>query len=394
DFGLAGDITPATSFSRSFGNKHFAPYEQKMGSRKPTVDIYGLAATLYYALTGQYPATSWDRKYNNAELVPPQEHIAIISDSVNQAILQGMALEAKDRPQSIQQWLKLLEAPEVITPHLHVRAKPIPWQALKSILKTIQGWFRFLKLRLTLNAFISLKTSNTASRRSRAETGSVISYCAWLTGAFLSYALTGLLCAKSASPTWALTLANAGALAGALTYRSNLLGDIAACLAIAVPYAGIGVFYLVVVAAYFAYAFGCLAVLLFLIGLLICFLAAVLRLVGPLFGVGAEAEVIAKAVIRIGTMLLHWAWAIAQAVFTSVVKAGAWVLAGEWVGIAAWAIGWVLAIACFLALAVVLAGVRDKLLKWFNKFHTFLILTITSGLGLWLGWLVHWKRIL
>ncbi|WP_414585211.1 serine/threonine protein kinase [Scytonema sp. PCC 10023] len=396
DFGAAREFTHNhTQTHTEVVSQGFAPYEQhlKRHKRGKYSDVYATAATLYFMVTKKVPPNALERK-EGEQLVPPKQLNRRISDRVNEAILKGMALEPSDRPQSIQQWLKLLEAPEVITPHLHVRAKPIPWQALKSILKAVQGWFRFLKVRLTLNAFISLKTSNTASRRSRAETGRVISYCPWLTGAFLSYALTGLLCAKSASPIWALTLANAGALAGTLTYSSNLLRDIAACLAIAVPYAGIGVSYLVVVAAYFAFAFGCLAVLLFLTGLVIFFVAAVLGLVGLLFGVGAEAEVIAKAGIRIGTMFQYWAWAIAQAVFTSVVKALAWVLAGEWVGIAAWAIGWVLAIACFLALAAVLAGVRDKLLKWFNKFHTFLILTITSGLGLWLGWLVHWKRIL
>jgi eukaryotic-like serine/threonine-protein kinase len=107
DFGLAGDIAPATSFSRSFGNKNFAPYEQMNGSKEITVDIYGLAATLYYAVTGEYPTTSWDRKYHDAKLIPPKDHCNI-SNNLNQAILAGMELEAQDRPQTMEKWLSIL----------------------------------------------------------------------------------------------------------------------------------------------------------------------------------------------------------------------------------------------------------------------------------------------
>ncbi|MFN6036437.1 MAG: GUN4 domain-containing protein, partial [Dolichospermum sp.] len=107
DFGLAGDIAPATSFSRSFGNKNFAPYEQMNGSKEITVDIYGLAATLYYAVTGEYPTTSWDRKYHDAKLIPPKDHCNI-SNNLNRAILAGMELEAQDRPQTMEEWLSLL----------------------------------------------------------------------------------------------------------------------------------------------------------------------------------------------------------------------------------------------------------------------------------------------
>ncbi|WP_445638285.1 Protein kinase domain-containing protein [Nostoc sp. DSM 114161] len=108
DFGLAGDIAPATSFSRSFGNKNFAPYEQMMGSKDITVDVYGLAATLYYVVTGEYPANSWDRKYHQANLIEPKQHNSSISQQLNLAIIQGMSLEANERPKSIQAWLSLL----------------------------------------------------------------------------------------------------------------------------------------------------------------------------------------------------------------------------------------------------------------------------------------------
>ncbi|MDJ0620718.1 MAG: serine/threonine-protein kinase [Calothrix sp. MO_192.B10] len=118
DFGIAGDMSPPSSLSRTFGNKAFAPYELiRMGKgsqRHPTMDIYCLAASLYYAVTGQCPINSFDRKLDEEELVPPKQLVPSLSDGVNQAILQGMALEAKDRPQSMQEWLNLLKPPSLV----------------------------------------------------------------------------------------------------------------------------------------------------------------------------------------------------------------------------------------------------------------------------------------
>lgn len=114
DFGISGEMFPTTMTSKHFGNKAFAPYEQqRKGSRHPTVDIYTLAASLYYALTGELPTNSFDRKYDRLELVPPKRLVPRISDEVNRAILKGMDLEPENRPQSMQEWLKLLEPKQV-----------------------------------------------------------------------------------------------------------------------------------------------------------------------------------------------------------------------------------------------------------------------------------------
>ncbi|MDZ8093217.1 MAG: serine/threonine-protein kinase [Nostoc sp. DedQUE05] len=111
DFGIAGDMSPPSTLSRSFGNRVFAPYElTRKGIRHPTVDVYCLAGSLYYAITGQRPTSSFDRKYDQEELVPPKQLVPSLSDAVNEAILQGMALEAKDRPQTMEEWLNLLSS--------------------------------------------------------------------------------------------------------------------------------------------------------------------------------------------------------------------------------------------------------------------------------------------
>ncbi|MDJ0677530.1 MAG: bifunctional serine/threonine-protein kinase/formylglycine-generating enzyme family protein, partial [Calothrix sp. MO_167.B42] len=108
DFGIAGETMPTIVSSRFFGNPGFAPHEQMRGDRKPYVDVYSLAASLYYAITGKRPTESFQRKAYNMPLVSPQEHNSSISNELNQAILKGMELEPENRPQTMQPWLSML----------------------------------------------------------------------------------------------------------------------------------------------------------------------------------------------------------------------------------------------------------------------------------------------
>ncbi|MEQ8386332.1 MAG: protein kinase [Coleofasciculus sp. A1-SPW-01] len=130
DFGIAKELVPSTYTSTgAFGNEGFAPYEQLLrGSREPNVDVHCLAATLYYTLTGQCPTKGLDRKLYQQPLIEPRRIVPGISKQVNRAILKGMALEPKKRPQSMQAWLKLLEEPRVVTPPpIVLKIKIVPW---------------------------------------------------------------------------------------------------------------------------------------------------------------------------------------------------------------------------------------------------------------------------
>ncbi|MCT7970246.1 serine/threonine-protein kinase [Laspinema sp. D1] len=111
DFGIAGEIVPVTVTSKHFGNDAFAPLEQRDGSREPTVDIYTLSASLYYSVTGQPPQSSLNRKLYEAELVPPKQLVPSLSDTVNEAVLKGMELYPQNRPQTMNEWLSLLQTP-------------------------------------------------------------------------------------------------------------------------------------------------------------------------------------------------------------------------------------------------------------------------------------------
>jgi eukaryotic-like serine/threonine-protein kinase len=111
DFGIAADMSPPSTLSRDFGNKAFAPYELiRKGVRHPTVDVYCLAASLYYAVTGEIPTNSLARKWEEEELIPPQQYVSSLSQSCCDAILKGMALEVNERIQTMQEWLDLLVA--------------------------------------------------------------------------------------------------------------------------------------------------------------------------------------------------------------------------------------------------------------------------------------------
>ncbi|HLO84009.1 MAG TPA: serine/threonine-protein kinase [Nostocaceae cyanobacterium] len=116
DFGIAGDMSPPSTLSRTFGNKAFAPYhELRKGIREASIDVYCLAASLYYAVTGEQPTNALDRKLDDEELIAPKQLVPNLSDIVNNGILQGLALEAKDRPHTIQEWLNLLPSSLVET---------------------------------------------------------------------------------------------------------------------------------------------------------------------------------------------------------------------------------------------------------------------------------------
>lgn len=109
DFGIARELASGqTQTHTNLVSEGYAPLEQYLpkARRSAASDVYGLAATLYSAVTGQVPVASVVRSHH--PLTPPRRVNATLSSGTEQAILQGMALELKERPQSIATWLKLL----------------------------------------------------------------------------------------------------------------------------------------------------------------------------------------------------------------------------------------------------------------------------------------------
>lgn len=110
DFGLAREFIPDTSQAYTLVMTHgFAPIEQyiREALRGEFSDVYALAATLYYVLTREIPVSAHARAAK-AVLKPPNRFNPRISEATNAAILQGMALQARDRPQTVRDWLSQL----------------------------------------------------------------------------------------------------------------------------------------------------------------------------------------------------------------------------------------------------------------------------------------------
>lgn len=109
DFGLARDFDRKLSVSvlDTEAEPNFAAPElySRTAELRAYTDIYSLAATLYNLLTGKLPTSAKERQLNNTPLKPPKEINPQISDKVNRAILRGMKLDAKKRPESVEEWL-------------------------------------------------------------------------------------------------------------------------------------------------------------------------------------------------------------------------------------------------------------------------------------------------
>ncbi len=112
DFGIAREFTSqSTQTHTSMLSEGYAPIEQYLikEKRTPASDVYGLAATLYTLITAQIPTPSVIR--DRQPMPEPRELQPDISAALNQAIMQGMAIEARHRPPTVDDWLFLL--PEV-----------------------------------------------------------------------------------------------------------------------------------------------------------------------------------------------------------------------------------------------------------------------------------------
>lgn len=87
----------------------FSPPEKMKENAKLAIcsDIYSLAAILYVLTTAQLPLTPNLRSFQ--ELIPPLQYSPEMGDRFSEAIVRGMALEMKQRPQNLKDWLDLFK---------------------------------------------------------------------------------------------------------------------------------------------------------------------------------------------------------------------------------------------------------------------------------------------
>ncbi|OCQ98892.1 serine/threonine protein kinase [Nostoc sp. MBR 210] len=159
DFGLALNFDHILTTSRTQETSEgFTPPElyARGNTTQAYSDIYSLAATLYKLLTGRTPVGAVKRKVDGEHLVSPKEYNPQITKKTNDAILAGMQLDPKQRPQSMQEWLNslgLTGSKTETTKPPKAKAK-IDWVAITAIatliaaigtlLSGIVGWIPFI----------------------------------------------------------------------------------------------------------------------------------------------------------------------------------------------------------------------------------------------------------
>ena len=109
DFGAAREFDTAESMSVIVkpGYTALEQYNSK-GSQGPWSDVYSLTATLYTMVTGSTPENALDRSFG--ALNEPASHFnPQITEAEDEAIARGMAVQAKDRIQSMDELIRTMD---------------------------------------------------------------------------------------------------------------------------------------------------------------------------------------------------------------------------------------------------------------------------------------------
>src|SRR5262249_28771878 len=107
DFGLAREyrVDETTPMTRMVTPGYAPPEQYALDARcGPPADIYGLAATLYWALTARAPTPAIDRQ-TGTPLPAPHRIIDSVSKGVSDGVLDGLELNPAHRPQTVEAFL-------------------------------------------------------------------------------------------------------------------------------------------------------------------------------------------------------------------------------------------------------------------------------------------------
>ena len=111
DFGAAREfvLNQTATYTVILTLFYAAPEQYSSSARlDPRTDIYGLAATLYHLVTGQPPIAASER-ISGPPLPPPHAIQPRVGEKLSQAIMQGLSMRIDERPQTVEQFMRLIE---------------------------------------------------------------------------------------------------------------------------------------------------------------------------------------------------------------------------------------------------------------------------------------------
>ena len=126
DFGLAREFADeaTTPMTRIVTPGYAAPEQYDHAGRLgPPTDVFGLAATLYCALTGRAPVPLGGRG-RGAAFVAPRMLNPAVSKFVSDAVLDGLELDAAHRPRTIDEFLGRLGLATPGGTHTRIEERP------------------------------------------------------------------------------------------------------------------------------------------------------------------------------------------------------------------------------------------------------------------------------
>ena len=165
DFGLAKHYDEQgrpTSRIRNLGcSEGYAPIEQYTGifTFTPQADVYALAATLLYLLTGKDPVIASDQSEAKILAILPD----IVSIKVKNAIVAAMKMLKEERIQSVSTFMGMLEKQKkqsIVKPRISIMniwVDKEPNEELNESNLTILSLFRELEIYGLSSVFLSLK---------------------------------------------------------------------------------------------------------------------------------------------------------------------------------------------------------------------------------------------
>ena len=110
DFGAsrAAIADRSTALTAVFTPGYAAGEQMTSAKQGPWTDIYGLSATLYHAITGRVPPSAFDRMLDDAYEPLGKMTLPGFARGLLAGLDAGLAVRARDRPQSIAGWRLIL----------------------------------------------------------------------------------------------------------------------------------------------------------------------------------------------------------------------------------------------------------------------------------------------